>query len=341
MHLANTSDKKYRSHAILKNAFIHSLLYRLLTRHFHVIYDCRNPDFVFTDYHFSPEINNDYVNILFMHEPFFPDFNAYDYAIGFDIMQFQDRYIRFPLWLRDYLDNPNHINWDTLEIKDFKAPTREEAIQILQNKDLFCAMLVSNSIYSHSARFDFFKQLSTYKKVSSGGRAYNNIGTPVENKNEFYGRCKFAISFENSSIDGYTTEKLINPMETHTIPIYWGSPTVSDEFNSSAFIKVYENTSFDEVIEQIISIDNDDVLWLNMITQQKKINIAYAQNLLQQLDAFLYAICIQTPKDAKRIRMVNPYNQEALNLWQILNKKHIGTPSVETFASKFLTPRKT
>ena len=77
----------------------------------------------------------------------------------------------------------------------------------------------------------FFDKLSTYKQVSSGGRFRNNIGGAVADKKAFQADHKFAIAFENTSYDGYCTEKLMEAFAAGTIPIYWGDPNVAKDFN--------------------------------------------------------------------------------------------------------------
>lgn len=73
----------------------------------------------------------------------------------------------------------------------------------------FCSFVVSNSQFSDPLRKRFFERLCKYKKVDSGGRYLNNIGGPVRDKLAFCRGYKFNIAFENSSVDGYTTEKIM------------------------------------------------------------------------------------------------------------------------------------
>jgi hypothetical protein len=75
---------------------------------------------------------------------------------------------------------------------------------------------------------------------------------------------KFNIAFENSSYPGYTTEKIVEPMLTHTIPIYWGNPLVGLDFNTNSFINVQDE---DEAIERIIAIDQSDDLYQEIMQQ--------------------------------------------------------------------------
>nr|WP_257842607.1 glycosyltransferase family 10 [Helicobacter sp. 13S00477-4] len=94
-------------------------------------------------------------------------------------------------------------------------------------------------MYSHSdsskLREEFFEALSLYKKVDSAGSYRNNIGRtlPIINgdfstsKYEFMKDYKFSIAFENSSANGYSTEKIIQAFGAQTIPIYWGDQKVA------------------------------------------------------------------------------------------------------------------
>ena len=84
------------------------------------------------------------------------------------------------------------FRWQNLE--SFGEKPSPEAIKATKNK--FCCMVVSNS--GGEERNDFFRRLSTYKKIDSGGKFLNNIGYVVENKMRFINEYKFVISFENN-----------------------------------------------------------------------------------------------------------------------------------------------
>ena len=78
---------------------------------------------------------------------------------------------------------------------------------------------------------------------------------------------KFSISMENAMYRGYTTEKLITSLKAHTVPIYWGDPAVTELINPKAIINCHDYDSFEEVIERVKEIDNDNDLWLDIVTQ--------------------------------------------------------------------------
>jgi hypothetical protein len=125
-------------------------------------------------------------------------------------------------------------------------------------------MVVSNA--NCKKRNDFFHQLSAYKKVDSGGKYWNNIEAIVANKMDFIKDYKFVIAFENASYPGYTTEKIIQPFIAQCIPIYWGNSKIAIDFNENAFIDA-TNQSFQDVIQQIISIDKNDDKAIEMLME--------------------------------------------------------------------------
>ena len=85
-------------------------------------------------------------------------------------------------------------------------------------------------------RNDFFRRLSRYRPVDSGGRVLNTLGHRVADKQAFLRDYKFTIAFENESHPGYTTEKIVEPMLAASIPIYWGDPEVARHFDMDGII---------------------------------------------------------------------------------------------------------
>ena len=156
-----------------------------------------------------------------------PNFDRCDYAFSFDY-PVNERNYRLPLYRRwpEYSQLFNSRNPD----------------KVFSQNRKFCSFMVSNP--NASTRIEFFKKLSSYKSVDSGGRFLNNIGDPiqtgVENKLNWMRNYKFSITFENSSYPGYTTEKLMHALITDTIPIYWGNPLAGLDFNPKAFINCHD-----------------------------------------------------------------------------------------------------
>ncbi len=201
--------------------------------------------------------------ILFTGENYSPNFNFYDYAIGFDHMIFGDRYFRYPLYVACYEDACKKIeNRKRIDVK-------------LADRD-FCSFVVSNSS-AEEYRVKLFDKLSEYKKVSSGGRYKNNIGLPngVDDKICFLSKYKFNIACENISHSGYCTEKIVEAFAAGTIPVYWGDPCISDYFNPKAFINCNEYNDMNSVIDVVKEIDNDKDRYLKMLSEPIIINEKY------------------------------------------------------------------
>lgn len=229
--------------------------------------------------------HNNCVKIFFTGENQAPDFNLCDYAIGFEYMDFGDRYFRFPLWAL--------------------YPTDTEAMQTkhmhvnLKEKTDFCSFVVSNP-HGNEVRSRFMDLLSQYKPVHSGGRWRNNVGGPVPDKLAFQRTHKFSIAFENTAYPGYTTEKIVQSFAAGTVPIYWGDPRIAETFNTDAFINCNDYPDWQSVIERVKEIDQNDALWQKMMEIPALNDPTTATRLRTDLQQFLYRIFDQTPEEAKR-----------------------------------------
>ena len=177
------------------------------------------------------------------------NWNIADYVLDSDYYANNPRHKRWPIWAA----------WNTNVLLQPKKP------ELFLNKKKFACMVVSNA--NAKERIEFFNRLSRYKKVDSGGRYLNNVGGPVADKRNFIQDYKFVLSFENSTYPGYTTEKLIEPMLVNSIPLYWGNEQVGQDFNTDSFVHVNRFSSFDEAIERIIELDNDEEQYMQMAMQ--------------------------------------------------------------------------
>lgn len=200
----------------------------------------------------------DCIRIIRHGENLRPDFNLFDYAIGFDKMQFGDRYLYYPLYMSYGIDLEKALHKHELSDEFYRGKTR------------FCNYVVSNGGASSLVRDQMFDLLNKmYKRVDSGGKHRNNLpdGQPVKDKLEFQKKYKFSLAFENSFYKGYTTEKLIQAFAAGTIPVYWGNPDVAEEFNERSFINCHAFDSFKEVIDFIKKVDQREDLYMEMVRQ--------------------------------------------------------------------------
>lgn len=231
----------------------------ILKKYFMDIEFSDNPDFLFYSCFGREHYKyKNCVKIFWTGEAITPNFNECDYGIGFDLLQFEDRYFRRPLALFE------NINERAI-IGDNAALNRK-----------FCNFVYSNEGGGEGAaiRCHFAKELMKYKKIDCPGHVLNNMKDAISSREgdfrkgkiEFIKDYKFTIAFENTMFNGYTTEKLVEPFCAYSLPIYWGNPYVIRDFNTKSFINCNEyNNDFNKIIERIIEIDNDDSLYLEML----------------------------------------------------------------------------
>lgn len=249
----------------------------ILRRHYEVEIS-EQPDYVFYSVFSDEYLNYDNaVRIFYTGEYQTPDFNLCDYGIGFDYLDFGDRYLRMPLYVicsDDFLT---------------KAHKRGNRINKPQINEQFCSFVYSNS-RADLIRTDFYNKLSEYKKVASGGRYMNNIGEYVADKTAFESNYKFSVAFENCSYPGYITEKLLGAFAAGTVPIYWGDPRISDTFNDKAFINVNAFDNLDDAIDEIKRIDADDAAYSEMLSQPVFIDENHIDNMRNRLETFIVSV---------------------------------------------------
>jgi hypothetical protein len=80
---------------------------------------------------------------------------------------------------------------------------------------------------------------------------------------------KFMICFENTKMETYSTEKIVNTYLGRTIPIYWGSHNIKNIFNPNSMLFLEDETdeAFEKLVNKIIELDNDDDKYLEFINR--------------------------------------------------------------------------
>ncbi|MDR1718588.1 MAG: glycosyltransferase [Dysgonamonadaceae bacterium] len=264
----------------------HNVFTETLSRHYTIKMD-PNPDYLFFSSFGYDHLNHrDCIKIYFTGENNVPDFNLCDYALGFHFLEFGDRYLRFPVYLLDK------------EVQRLELERQIDPANALNRK--FCNFVYTNNKLSDPIREICFRKLSEYKQVDSGGRLLNNIGAPVPQKLPFIRDYKFTIAFENSCVQGYTTEKMTDPMRVDSLPVYWGNPAVESDFNKAAFVHVNDFATIDAAIAEVIRLDRDDEAYLKQLSQPRFSETGYYQCQLNRLEVFLRAIVEQPLEQARR-----------------------------------------
>ncbi|RKS13349.1 glycosyltransferase family 10 domain-containing protein [Flavobacterium sp. 120] len=230
--------------------------YNLLVKKYIVLID-EKPDFLFYSCFGEEYLKFDCFRIFYTGENRRPDFSVCDYAFSFDYNN-RKNHFRLPLYSL-YIDHCDML--DQLQT----IVNREEARRIWRTKSKFCCMVISNP--NCIERIEFFKNLSKVKLIDSGGAVLNNVGGRVADKFDFIKDYKFVISFENKEQDGYTTEKIMEPIFKDCIPIYWGNRLIDKDFNAKRFIDYNKFKSEKDLIDEMLKIDQNEELAIDIIMQ--------------------------------------------------------------------------
>lgn len=180
----------------------------------------------------------------------------YDFAITNYYVD-SNKHLRIPAYLRKF---------------GFEKIKKLNDVVNNSNKQKFCLFVVSNGFLGETqVRNQFFQTLNKYKKIDSAGKFLNNVGyfAPFDDNEyiNFISKYKFMIAFENSSWEGYTSEKPIKCFESKTVPIYWGNSLIEKDFNNKSLILVDKNDILTS-IEKVIYLDKNFDKYQEMLTQK-------------------------------------------------------------------------
>ena len=242
-----------------ENFFLYLLQWVGHLNNISVIHDAVNPNVVFFG-PFSKGSENQYAGVprvYFTGENSAPNKDANTFLnIGYNYDTSSD-YIRLPLWVTE-------INWwgaDPVKMVNPKPVSLKDATTVntavLDAKNKFCAFVATNP--ANPNRNTAFQILNQWKHVDAGGRLFCNIPSgPIPAglgggggelaKVEFYKQYKYAITYENSSAPGYTTEKIFHAKVAGAVPIYWGDPFVDRDFDSAGFLNANQVATAQDLI---------------------------------------------------------------------------------------------
>ena len=255
---------------------------------FIIEYNKDNPDYliynVFGKKHKNPKYKNA-IKIAIFTENQIPDLSKVDYALGHSHINYLDRYFKHSIILWQNYKAINEIRKEVL-----KMPIRTK----------FCAAVVTNC-HKSLFRQSFINDLNNYKKVDMGGKCRNNIGGHVKNKIKFLSTYKFSIAMENSSGDGYVSEKIVHSFIAGTIPIYYGDYLIDEYINPKSFILIKGEKDINDKIEYIKAIDKDEEKYKSIMRENVIIDNNFIEKIDDELKLFLYNIFQQDKSKSHRI----------------------------------------
>lgn len=282
----------------------HNFISEILKKRCEVVVS-KDPEYVFVSSFCKPFefAKYDCVRVFYTAEPFSPDFVSFDYCIGFDHIDAGDRYYRYPYYA---------LRWNEKQIgSSYHQLSLEKAQEVLNSKERFC-----NFVYSHDTQSNLrqrvFTKLSEYKKVDSVGTYLNNQSdgytvTYGASKDDYLRKSKFTIAIDSLCFPGFTTEKIIEPILCHSVPIYHGDPTISDYFNTKSFVHLKDDSQLDSFVEKVIELDQDDEKYIEMLMQNPFVEADHIEKLNQGFEDMLFHIVMQDHNKAfRRVREYLP-----------------------------------
>ena len=270
-------------------AFNSTALLKSLDPKFDFKIDCNSPDYLIYGVDGKKHYSSKYINtikIALYAENKIPDLDEADYALGHSHLNYLDRYFKY---FKYYNSN----------ILDSMIKMRKSVLSSPKRKK-FCAAVISNFRLGDFFRLKFINELNKYKNIDQGGSYKNNVGGKVKNKVEFFKSYKFSIAMENSSGDGYNSEKIMQSFLSGTIPIYYGDYMIDEIYNPKSFILIRGEKDMKEKIEYIKKIDNDDELYFSLL-RENIINTKKFLNIEKEQAEFFNHIFAQETIKAHRI----------------------------------------
>ena len=150
---------------------------------------------------------------------------------------------------------------DILKIRPYSDLNLQWLESRTQEKTKFACFIVSNG--ACNMRNKFFEMLCKSRKVDSLGRFMRNapidfiLPDRVKDRHEYLkviGQYKFMITFENVCLPYYSTEKIYNAFAAGTVPIYWGDPHITEQYNQQAFIHIPTHSTFGDQLAEFIRV---------------------------------------------------------------------------------------
>jgi len=130
----------------------------------------------------------------------------------------------------------------------------------LPDKNKICSMICSSKDMTtgHKIRLNVAEIYKSNFDLFGGASGSSRIGEG-EGPNKDWWRSKgdalsdymFSVVFENAKIDKYYTEKITDCFALGTIPIYWGTDRISEDFNSDGIIKWEEGFDFSKLTKEL------------------------------------------------------------------------------------------
>lgn len=139
---------------------------------------------------------------------------------------------------------------------------------LLPPKTKMLSMIASGNNFLPGHKF----RLATRKAVEPFVDIYGRDCRPIEAKDEGLVDYYYSIAMENSDVDSYFSEKILDCFMTCTIPIYWGSQAAYKVFNPKGIISLntFSNLNDLQKLDKSYYCDNIDAIVENYFIAHKE-----------------------------------------------------------------------
>lgn len=217
-----------------------------------------------------------------------------DLSLGFDYTD-NPRYLRFPIWILEMFPPQSTVE----EIRRICDRLSHQHLEPSRNR--FCALVSGTSTWlgteSMAMRTHMVESLDAIASVDCAGKLLHNTDELKtrfnDNKAEFLKQYKFYICPENTSVEGYVTEKVFHCIGSGCIPIYWGSNNnpEPDVLNHDAILFWQKDGDNSALLQQIEELQGNSARYREFFEQPRlqpdawQVVANYFDNLEQHLDA--------------------------------------------------------
>lgn len=126
----------------------------------------------------------------------------------------------------------------------------------IHNKSKNVSMMISKKRKAPGHQFRYEIAENFPNRFDIYGKSWN----PIENKITALKDYRFQIVVENCNDNFWFTEKLIDCLQTGTIPIYWGCESIGNFFNDKGIIKFKNLKDLEKILNQLSEATYDNLL---------------------------------------------------------------------------------
>jgi glycosyltransferase involved in cell wall biosynthesis len=170
------------------------------------------------------------------------------------VKQNADKFDLILTWREDLLKLPNAKFFTSMEISQWNLLPEElnESWFQIYPKSKSLSFIASGKSFSpgHQFRSECFNFMRQHNAADFYGRDSNPIKSKLEGLKDY----RFSIAMENSSWNGYYTEKILDCFLAGTVPIYYGCKDIADHFDINGILTF---TTLDELVDIVNSLDDN------------------------------------------------------------------------------------